>query len=172
MREVIYSVAASLDGYIADPDGAYDWIPHEEAIDWDGFLARFDTVVMGRGTWEVLAREGRGPTAGKRTIVVSTTLEDVGDDEVTLVGEDAAGAVRELREEDGEAIWLMGGGKLFGSLLDEGLVDGVEVAVVPVLLGGGIPLLPEGHDRTRLELVDSTIYPSGIAMLRYAVDGG
>ena len=167
MRKVIYSVAASLDGYIAGPAGEYDWIPEEPAIDWGEFMARFDTVVMGRRTWEVIAAEGRGPTAGRRTYVFSTTLEDVDDPDVTVVRDDAEGTVRELREADGKAIWLMGGGVLFASLLDAGLVDEVEVAVTPVLLGGGIPLLPAPATRARLELLDSTIYPSGIALLRY-----
>lgn len=169
MRKVIYSVAASLDGYIAGPDGEFDWIPEEPEIDWGAFLERFDTVLVGRGTWEVLAREGPGPTAGMRTLVFSTTLEEVHDDRVTLVREGAEDAVRRLREEEGKEIWLMGGGVLFGSLLDAGLVDEIEVAVVPVLLGSGIPLLPDRDERTVLELLDSTVYPSGIASLRYAL---
>ncbi len=169
MRNVIYSVAASLDGYIAGPAGEYDWIPEEPEIDWGEFLGRFDTVLMGRGTWEVLAREGPGPTVGMRTFVFSTTLEEIEDERITLVREDAADAVRGLREEAGKAIWLMGGGVLFGSLLDAGLVDQIEVAVVPVLLGSGIPLLPERDGKTALELLDSRIYPSGIVSLRYAL---
>lgn len=169
MRKVIYSVAASLDGYIAGPTGEYDWIPEEPEIDWGEFLERFDTVLMGRGTWEVLAREGPGPTAGMRAFVFSTTLEEVEGERITLVREDAAGAVRRLREEEGQAIWLMGGGRLFRSLLDVGLVDEIEVAVVPVLLGSGIPLLPERDGKTALELLDSRVYPSGIVSLRYSL---
>lgn len=149
--------------------GEYDWIPEEPQIDWGEFLGRFDTVLMGRGTWEILAEEGPGPTAGMRTFVFSTTLEEIEDERIILVRKDAADAVRRLREEEGKAIWLMGGGVLFGSLLEADLVDEIEVAVVPVLLGAGIPLLPERDGTAALELLDSRVYPSGIVSLRYAL---
>ena len=173
MRRVLYSVAMSLDGYIAGPDGDYDWIPEEPEIDWNEFLGRFDTVLMGRGTWEVVASgEGDGPTSGMRAIVFSTSLEPDEHPGIEVVAGDAAGVVAELKEEpDGKDIWLMGGGVLFRSLLEEGVVDGVETAVVPILLGEGIPFLPDGEGRTELELADVEEYPTGIVLLSYEVTG-
>lgn len=169
MRNVVYSVAASLDGYIAGPSGEYDWIPEEPEIDWDGFMSRFDTVLMGRGTYELVRAQGSGASM-LETYVFSATLAEVEDEAIHLVREDAEGVVKKLRRGKGKEIWLMGGGVLFRSLLEAGLVDRIEVAVVPILLGGGIPLLPEGAPRTKLTLVESKRYEeSGIVGLTYEV---
>lgn len=171
MRQLIYSVAASLDGYIARPDGGYDWIPDEPDIDWGAFLGRFDTVLMGRRTYEVVTAgdAGEDPTSRMRTVVASRTLDPEDHPDVEVVSEDVRGFVEELLREEGEDVWLMGGGVLFRTLLDAGLVDAVEVALVPALLGDGIPLLPPGEGGSRLELRDLTPYPSGIVLASYEV---
>jgi dihydrofolate reductase len=85
------------------------------------------------------------------------------------VSTDAAARVKALRAEDGKDIWLFGGGALASSLLAARLVDVVEVTVVPVLLGAGIPLVATGAPRTPLRLTDSRAYPSGVVALRYEV---
>lgn len=168
MREVVYSVAASLDGYIARPDGSYDWIPEEPAFDWAAFLRRFDTVLMGRRTYEVVAaRGGEGPASDMETIVFSSTLSPDRHPEVDVTSADPAEVVEELRGRPGRDVWLMGGGRLFRSLLERGGVDRVEVGVVPVLPGDGIPVLPSWEGEARLELIDATSYPGGMVMLRY-----
>lgn len=173
MRQLIYSVAASLDGYIARPDGAYDWIPDEPDIDWGAFLGRFDTVLMGRRTYEVVSSGGSGedPTSRMRTVVASRTLDPEDHPDVDVVSGNVSAFVDQLLREEGKDVWLMGGGVLFRTLLDAGLVDAVEVALVPALLGGGIPLLPPGEGGSRLELRDLTSYPSGIVLASYGVPG-
>lgn len=165
MRKVIYSVAMSLDGYIAGPGGEFDWIPEEPETDWGAFMARFDAALMGLNTYKIMA----GQLPDMPVFVFSTSLPDVDDGRVTIVRRDAGDVVRRLREQEGKAIWLVGGGILFRSLLDAGLVDRVEVAVVPVLLGSGIPLLPTRESRAPLELLETRTSPSGIVMLRYEV---
>lgn len=170
MRKICYSVAMSLDGYIAGPGGEYDWIPHEPEIDWTGFMARFDTMLVGRKTYEVAQAQGGGPSTGMRTFVFSRTLRPEDHPDVTVVAEDAAGAVAGLKAEEGNEIWLMGGGVLAASLLDAGLVDAVEVGLVPVLLGGGLPFLPGLSRRVRLALRERQEYStSGIVHLSYEV---
>jgi dihydrofolate reductase len=169
MRLVRYNVAASLDGYIAGPNGEYDWIPHDPTVDFAAIFARVDTVLIGRRTYE-LVHNGPGPAwpPATRVYVFSRTLRSEENPEVTIVGANAAKIVAELRAEAGAGdIWLFGGGVLFGSLLAAGLVDRVEVTVVPVLLGGGVSLLPAGTPRTALTLTGSHVYPSGMVSLQY-----
>jgi dihydrofolate reductase len=170
MRKVRYSVAMSLDGYIAGPMGEFDWIPMDPTIDWTAFMARFDTVLMGRHTFEVALSQGQaGGSAGSRTFVFSRTLRAADHPTVTLVRDDPAGVVASLRRESGKEIWLMGGGVLFRSLLEANAVDIVEVGVIPILLGGGVPFLPSPSQKARLVLSDMQKYPSGIVMLTYEV---
>lgn len=172
MRTVRYEVAASLDGFIAGPDGEFDWIPDDPDIDFGALMARFDTLLMGRRTWEIVRAQPESPAMpGVETWVFSRTLrpEDCPGARLSATPETV---VPELKAAPGKEIWLFGGGELFRCLLGLGLVDAVEVAVVPVLLGEGLPLLPGPAPRTRLRLVGQRGYPkSGIQRLEYAVEG-
>lgn len=170
MRRVRYRVAASLDGYIAGPDGEIDWIVHDPAVDWAALYAGFDTVLLGRRTYE-LTRQPGAPAwpAGWRVVVCSRTLTAAEAPSVTVVAADAGAAVADLRAEPGRDIWLFGGGSLFASLLAAGVVDQVEVAIMPVLLGRGIPLAAPEAPRARLALTHSDVSPTGIVSLHYDV---
>ena len=138
MRQVRYSVAMSLDGYIAGPKDEIDWIIVDPEIDFRGFMDRFDTILMGRKTFEAqLAHGGDGSMPGKEVIVVSRTLRQKQYPDATIVGDGLEEVVSRLRVEPGKDIWLFGGGSLFRSMLEAQLVDIVEVAVIPVLLGAG-----------------------------------
>jgi dihydrofolate reductase len=171
MRQVRYNVAASLDGYIADASGGFDWIPQDPAVDFARIFARVDTVLLGRRSFELVQRGGAPPWGPKvRVYVFSRTLRPEAYPDVTLIGADAAEVVAALRAEPGDGdIWLFGGGQLFGSLLADGQVDAVEVTIVPVLLGGGVPLAP-GVTRAGLRLRHTHRYPSGMVSLVYAVE--
>ncbi|HEX5052112.1 MAG TPA: dihydrofolate reductase family protein [Planctomycetota bacterium] len=168
MRRVRFSVAMSLDGYIAGPDGASDWIVIDPEIDFRGLMAAFDTVLLGRRTFEAMRAYGGAGMPGMQAYVFSTTLKQA-DCSGAIVCDRPAEVLADLRAKPGKDIWLFGGGVLFRSLLDLGLVDAVEVAVIPVLLGGGVPLLPQGARRAKLELVSHRVYArTGTVQLEYA----
>jgi dihydrofolate reductase len=169
MRRLRYNVAASLDGFIADTNHGYDWLTMDESIDFTALFAQFDTFVMGRKTYDVLRAQGdRDPTKGREVIVFSRTLKPADFPNARVTAEDPAVVVRELKQRPGKDIWLFGGGDLFRQLLDAGEVDAIEVAVMPILLSAGIPILPAGERSRALRLTHSRTLPSGIVMLEYA----
>jgi dihydrofolate reductase len=172
-RRLRYHVAVSLDGYIAGPNGEYDWIVMDPSIDFAALFKEFDTAVMGRKTYDLLtAQGGHGAMPGLEVVVFSRTLPAAAYPGVRILNDDPREIVASLKKKRGRDIWLFGGGVLFRSLLDAGLVDTVEVAVIPVLLGAGVPLLPPGA-ATKLVLADQKTLPlSGIVALSYSVPGG
>lgn len=172
MRRLRYQAAASLDGFIAGPKGEYDWIVSDPTVDADlgALFAEFDHFLMGRLTYETALSQGpANPLAGMNVTVVSRTLRPEEHPGVTIVSENLPEAVAALKAAPGKDIWLFGGGSLFRALLDYRLVDTIEVGLMPILLGEGVPLLPTGGRSPALRLVSHKPYPSGIVMLSYEI---
>lgn len=172
MRVVTYSAAVSLDGFIGRPDDTtYDWI--RESKDAEVILrdlwGQVDTLIMGRKTYEVALQMGGGTLGKIPTYVFSRTLTSIRRKGVTLVRDDAAAFVRDLKASDGKEIWLFGGGAFAAALFDAGLVDTVGVSVQPVLLGGGIPFLANTSCRVDLELTNCRQLDGGSVYLDYKV---
>lgn len=173
MRQLRYSVAASLDGYIAGPKGEFDWIVIDPDIDFAEMYRGFSGLVMGRRSYEVFASEGAPPGPALPTYVYSRTLPE-GEREGVMFVTDAVPHVRALKEDgEGKPLWLWGGGNLFRSLAEASLVDGVDVAIIPVVLGGGLPLAPAPGLRLPLGLRAHRLYPkTGTLVLEYDVRRG
>jgi dihydrofolate reductase len=170
MRNVVYSAAMSLDGYIAGAKGESDWIMIDPELDLGAMFVRFDTILLGRKTYQTTRTGGGGDgMPGVRSYVFSRTLKQADARGVT-VSNDPMQTIAALKAQPGRDIWLFGGGVLFRSLLELGLVDTVGVAIIPVLLGGGVPLLPDTPERAGLRLIEHQVYEkTGTVTLEYAV---
>jgi dihydrofolate reductase len=173
MRKVTFGGANSLDNYLARPDHAVDWLLwcDEAAAVMADYWATIDTILMGRKTYEVALRSGQGGGGypGVTSYVFSRTLPAGPADGVTVVRDDAAGFVRDLKAQDGKDICLMGGGDLARSLFEADLIDEIGFNIHPVLLGSGVPLF---HPMTRqidLELKECRPFKNGCVYVTYRV---
>jgi dihydrofolate reductase len=168
MSKIRYIVAMSLDGYIAGPKGEADWIVMDPDVNFAEMWAQFDTLIMGRKTYDAAkSRLGEAFMQGRKTVVVSRTLPPAPN--LTILSDLTREHAQSLRAQSRKDIFLLGGGELFRSMLAVNEVDTVEVSIMPVLLGGGIPLLLPPSQRTILKLSNQKIYRSGIVSLKYDV---
>ena len=170
MRRIRYCVAMSLDGYIAGPHDEADWISMDPEMNFAELWSQFDTLLMGRRTYEAaIARLGPSALRGNSVVVASSTLRHEDHPDITIIPDLNRQQLETLRSQGHKDIWMMGGGELFRYLLALHQVDTVEVSVVPILLGGGIPLLPLLEKRTHLKLAKHKVYHSGVVALTYEV---
>ena len=173
-RNVIVHIAASADGYIAGPDGDLEWLTSRPAPEgfygMNAFMKSIDTTIMGRATYEAGLRLGAKFDPTSTTIVFSrhAAPADVPAG-VKFVNDDVAPFVRRLREQPGKNIWLMGGGDLIASFLDEQAIDDFVISVIPVFIGDGIPLIARRHRRVPLELQSVERFDDGLVQLHYRV---
>ena len=173
MRTVTYGAACSLDGFIAPPDGSMDWLhfSHDVQQFMAEYWASIDTILMGRKTYDVamaMGGAGGGGSSGITTYVFSRTLTSVGKG-AHLVTEDAGEFVRQLKEQPGKGICVMGGGELAQSLLAAGVIDEVGMNTHPILLGSGVPLFRDPGRRVSLELTESRVIDGGCVLSTYRV---
>lgn len=183
MRKVTFGGANSLDNYIARADGAFDWIMFSEETNeiMKDYWANIDTMVMGRKTWEVAManapqkskskKKASNPYGNIKTYVFSRTLEAGEQDGAIIVNDDPGEFVRELKEQDGKEICVMGGGLLGRELLEAGVIDEIGFAIHPVLLGSGVPLFHEMKRQIDLELLDCRQFKNGCVYVLYRVKG-
>ena len=148
MRLVRYAVASSLDGFIAGLNGEFDWIPPYPEVDSAQDFSRYDTLLIGRRTFDVMRAHGQPTSPGKKNYIFSRTLTRADIPNLSILSTTPEQTVTELRSapENGKDIWLFGGGELFRTLLAARLVDEIELAVIPILLTDGIPR--SRHPRT------------------------
>jgi dihydrofolate reductase len=162
-------IAASLDGFIARPDGGLDWLDAVQSPGEDygfgEFFSSIDTLVLGRRTYEWALGFGGWPYAGKRVAVLTHRPGEPRHGETFLAGDPAA-IVERLGREGARHLYVDGGATI-ARFLEAGLVDDLTISILPVLLGDGIRLFPGRPPETRLALVESRAFPSGLVRLRY-----
>ncbi|MEJ8757893.1 dihydrofolate reductase family protein [Pontibacter sp. H259] len=177
MRKVILYIAASLDGYIARPDGRIDWLENEdykiegEDFGYSNFLKNIDTTLMGHSTYKVvLGFDMAFPYTDKKNYVFSHSAQQ--DTEyVEFVSTNAAEFIRKLKQEPGKDIWLIGGSQLNTLLLNAGLIDEIILTYIPIILGKGIPLFAQGASEKLLEVTDTESYTNGFVQLTLTTKG-
>ena len=172
MRKVILNVAISLDGLIEGPNGEYDWCFTDQDYGMPAFFNRIDSVFMGRKSYELVQSMTDAEMAmmPKTTdYIFSNTITQVRPG-AHLVSGDIESHVKRIKAEPGKDIWLFGGAGLTTSLLNLDLVDEINLAVHPIILGGGTPMFQDILNRTTLKLVDTKTYSSGLVALRYELD--
>jgi dihydrofolate reductase len=173
VRELKYSIASSLDGYIAGVNGEYDWIVVDPDIDFAALYASFSGVVMGRRSYEVFKDTGGGVGPPLPTYVCSRSLPEGDREGVTFV-HDAVAHIKRLKADgSGKPLWLWGGADLFSQLAAADLVDSIEVAIVPVLLGSGLPMAAAAAPRLALKLRSHQLFAkTGTLWVTYDVQRG
>lgn len=185
-RKLVYYVATTVDGFIAREDGSFDWALGQgahfadlieqfpetfpahlrHALGVPETVRRFDTVVMGRRTYEVGLHAGvTSPYQPLRQFVMSRSLPDRQAPGVHLVRGDVLEAVRQLKAEDGKDIWLCGGGRLAAGVFVE--IDELILKINPVLIGSGVPLFDGAGGTRQARLVSHRSYPNGFALAHY-----
>ena len=173
-RKVIVHIGTSADGYIARPDGDLEWLTSRPApkgfYGMDAFMRSIDTKLLGRKTYEESLRMGAKFDSKSRYIVFSRHAPPAdAPSRVEFVSGAIGPFVSRLREQPGKDIWLMGGGELIASFLDERAIDECVISVAPVFIGDGIPLIARRHRHVPLELHSIERFEDGLVQLHYRV---
>ncbi len=169
MRKIISGFASSLDGYIEGPGGEYDWIIIDKEIDFAAFMARHDTYLLGRKSYEKVRQMGGNAFQENKMYVFSTTLKEV-DKNYELINGNVKEQVMLIKSQPGKDIAVWGGAVLLASLLDLELVDELSVSIIPVLLGKGKPMVDILKDKILLELTDLKKYSNGTVQVSYKIN--
>jgi len=163
-------VACSLDGFIAGPEDDLSWLFTDSDYGFTDFFEEVDTLIMGRGTYDVVRSFGKWPYPDKANVVVTRRQDlEVDTPGTTVWNGDLRELMASLLEDGAESVWLVGGGELVKSMLDLGLVQRITVSLHPILIGGGIRLFPKGFPTTHLELEEAIRYDNGLMQLVYQV---
>ncbi len=167
-------IATSLDGFIARPDGALDWLFRYDGMDlgehsYNRFIETVSTLVMGRDTYDFLANHGGAwPYDSKRVIVVTSRPipNPAGRIETRA---DVSALIAELRASTDGDVWMIGGGRLQMAFLERGALDEIEIYVIPEIIGGGVPLFPATGFEVSPRLLSAKALDRGCVRLHYAI---
>ena len=170
MRKIIASLAMSVDGFIARPNGDVDWLERPSPKGFYGmedFFKTIDMMVMGRGTYEIGKKLGGPLFMFPTTVILSRSLARDAVPGAVIEKGTPNKLAESWRRQKGKDIWLMGGAQAFGQFLDAGVLDELHIALIPVLIGKGIPLLNPKRRTSELKLLSSEKFSDGVVMLKY-----
>ena len=169
MARIVYYVAASLDGFIADSAGRVDWLPDAESGDcgYAAFYAGVEALVMGRRTYDQVLSFGKWPYPGKPTYVFTHSPPHDCPPNVQFVLRSAVDFWQDIAARHSGTVWLVGGADLADQFRQSGLIDEYQVFVIPTILGQGVPLFSGSGLHTRLELDSAQTHADGVVQLRY-----
>lgn len=175
MPRIVYYVAVSVDGFIAAKDGGIAWLDpfNSPELGFEAFLAKVGAVVIGRTTYDQTLTFGTGawPYQGRRGLIVTARpISGLPDRVSAITAAELAPTLAKVRAETDRDVWIVGGGKTARACLDAGLVDELELYLIPRLLGDGIPLFERRDALTRVRLLETRAFSNGVVMVRYAVE--
>lgn len=174
MPRIVYYAAMSADGFIADSDGGVGWLDPFDSPEYgyEEFFAGVGAVVLGRRTYEQALSFGPWPYGKRPGVVVSSrTLGGLPPGVKCVAADGLPDAVQSLRSAVGNDVWIVGGGQTARACLEAGLLEELEIYVIPRLLGRGVPLLGLGPLVTDLRLVETKPFGNGVVCLRWRVGG-
>lgn len=175
MRKIKLYIATSLNGKIASSDGDVDWlesIPNPEKTDYGyaKFMDSIDTTIQGYTTYNQIINWGiEFPYKGKKNYVLTKKKDIKNTGFVEFITENHVDFIRDLKEQDGGDIWLIGGGQANTMILNAGLLDEIQVFVMPIILSGGIDLFDAFPVQTQLKLHETKSYSSGVVEMKYGL---
>ena len=174
-RKIVVYIATSADGLIARSDGDVAWLDRPRPKGNYGmgeFFRTIDTILWGRKTYGKGIEKGMkaaGFGKGIKRYVLSRQPRESLEPGVEFIGEPIKAFAERLRSQPGKDIWMMGGGGIIASFLDENEIDEFVIHVVPVFIGDGIRLIEACHRAVPLKLLSSRSYPDGVVRLHYAI---
>ena len=165
-------IAATLDSYIAGPNGEIDWLDASGGPDYgyEEFYASIGTTLMGNSTYRLTLTVPKFPYPDKTNYVFTRGTPPPDTSNVRFVSGDIGGFVRSLKQESGKDIWLVGGGQVNTVMLNEGLIDEIILTIFPVVVGEGIPLFAPGASRSSFKTVGCEAYETGLVQWRMVRD--
>jgi dihydrofolate reductase len=173
-RKIIVHIATSADGYIARPDGSLDWLTSRQAPKWfygmPKFVRSIDVKLLGRKTFDLSVEMGARFSAGDRHYVFSRKPPPASVPAgVEFVSQSIGAFARRLRDQPGKNIWMIGGGEIIASFLDEDVIDEFIITVVPIFIGEGIPLIAPRHREVPLKLRSVRPFPDDVVQVHYDI---
>ena len=174
-RKIIVNIATSADGYVARPDGNLDWLTERPAPKGFYGLPEFersiDAKILGRKTFDASLQMGARFGGSTVHYVFSRRLPPAAvPSGVQFVTESIRTFAKRLRAQAGKDVWMMGGGEIIGSFLDEDAIDEFIISVVPIFIGEGIPLLAPRHREVALRLLAVQQFADGVVQLHYRIE--